>query len=96
MSLDELAKDAQKACALGVPAVATDSGSVGELLDDGCGLLVKPDDPDALAAALLDVYLNPDAARDRAGRAYDLVSARHDVRTQMRELASAFERKDPA
>ncbi len=82
-----------EAMALGVPVVATDSGSVGELLGDGCGLLVKPDDPDALAAALLDVYLNPDAARDRAGRAYDLVSARHDVRTQMRELASAFERK---
>ncbi len=83
-----------EAMALGVPVVATDSGSVGELLDDRCGLLVKPDDPDALAAALLDVYINPDAARDRAGRAYDLVSARHDVRTQMRELASAFQRKD--
>lgn len=82
-----------EAMALGVPVVATDSGSVGELIDEHCGLLVKPDDPDALAAALLDVYLNRDAARERAARAYDLVSARHDVRTQMRELALTFERK---
>jgi colanic acid/amylovoran biosynthesis glycosyltransferase len=82
-----------EAMAFGVPVVATDSGSVGELLDDRCGLLVKCDDADALAAALLNVYRNPDAARERADRAYDLVSARHDVRTQMRELASAFERK---
>ena len=41
-----------EALACGVPAVATDVGGVAELLGDGCGELVPPRDPGALAAAL--------------------------------------------
>jgi glycosyltransferase involved in cell wall biosynthesis len=83
-----------EAMAFGVPVVATDSGSVGEAVDPTSGLLVPPDDPAALAAALFDVYRDPGAARSRAARAYELVSARHDVRAQMRELAAALRGKD--
>ncbi len=83
-----------EAMAFGVPVVATDSGSVGEAVDPTSGLLVPPDDPGALATALFDVYRDPGAARSRAGRAYELVSARHDVRAQMRELAAALRGKD--
>jgi colanic acid/amylovoran biosynthesis glycosyltransferase len=82
-----------EAMAFGLPVVATDSGSVGELLDDECGRLVKPEDPNELANALLDVYLNPGAAQERARRAYQRVASQHDVSTQMRKLARALVRK---
>jgi glycosyltransferase involved in cell wall biosynthesis len=83
-----------EAMAFGVPVVATDSGSIGEVLDDRCGLLVTPGDPDQLAAALLKVYLDPEGAHERAQRAYEVVASHHNVDTQMRELAVALNRKE--
>ncbi|HLI97251.1 MAG TPA: glycosyltransferase [Candidatus Baltobacteraceae bacterium] len=76
-----------EAMAEGVPVVATDSGSIGELLDERSGWIVPSSQPAALANALRDVYLRPEAARIRARRAFEVVAQRHDVRTQMRELA---------
>lgn len=84
-----------EAMAFGVPVVATDSGSVAEAIDSASGSLVAPDDPNALAAALLDVYRDPDGARVRARQAYDAVTRRHDVRTQMHDLAAVIRGKEP-
>lgn len=83
-----------EAMAFGLPVVATDSGSIGELLDDRHGRLVKAGDPNALARALLEVYLDPGAANERARRAYQRVASQHDVAVQMRRLSTAFVRKD--
>ena len=80
--------------AFGLPVVATDSGSIGELIDAQCGLLVKSGDPAELASALLNVLQDPVAAQTRARRAYDLVASEHDVRTQMGKLATALVRKE--
>jgi colanic acid/amylovoran biosynthesis glycosyltransferase len=59
-----------EALAHGVPAVASDVGGVAELLGDGCGWLVPPRDPAALASALSQLLDSPDlrAERARAGR----------------------------
>jgi glycosyltransferase involved in cell wall biosynthesis len=54
-----------------LPIVATDVGSIGEAVAHGeTGLLVAPDDPPALAAALRELLADPQRARDfgRAGR----------------------------
>jgi glycosyltransferase involved in cell wall biosynthesis len=49
------------------PLVATDAGGVVEILDSGrTGLVVPPDDPNALAAALRHLLDHPDEARARA------------------------------
>ena len=76
-----------EAMAYGVPVVSTGSGSVGELLDEGCGHVVAPGDTAALADAILDVYRRPFEASARAAAAYARVAARHDVRQQMRVLS---------
>jgi glycosyltransferase involved in cell wall biosynthesis len=83
-----------EAMAFGVPIVATNSGSIGEAIDAACGMLVPPDDPDRLAGALLEVYRDPDGARVRARRAYEIVAARHDVRARMHDLAAALHAKE--
>ncbi|HEY2555415.1 MAG TPA: glycosyltransferase family 4 protein [Candidatus Cybelea sp.] len=85
-----------EAMAFGIPIVATNSGSVREAVDGESGLLVPADNPSALAAALFDVYRNPETARSRAERAYALVAKRHDVRAQMRDLAAALHGKERA
>jgi glycosyltransferase involved in cell wall biosynthesis len=56
-----------EAFAAGTPVVATDVGGVGELVISGrTGWLVRPDDPEAMAAALADALENPDRARAMA------------------------------
>lgn len=56
-----------EAMAMGVPAVCTAVGGLGEMIDDGVtGRLVPPRDPDALAEGILDVLSDP-ARRARMG-----------------------------
>jgi colanic acid/amylovoran biosynthesis glycosyltransferase len=83
-----------EAMAFGIPVVATDSGSVRELLDGRVGRLVTAGDANALACALLDVYLDPNAAEARARRAHQRVATHYDASTQMQKLAAALTRKE--
>lgn len=79
-----------EAMACGVPVVATDSGSVGELIDEQRGWLVPASSPGDLASALLELYRDPAQAQLRARNARAFVAAEHDVRVQMRTLAAAL------
>jgi glycosyltransferase involved in cell wall biosynthesis len=61
----------------GVPVVATNLGGLPELVDGGCGEVVPPEDPDAMAAALARLLAHPartlamgQAARSRAEREF--------------------------
>ena len=61
--------------ACGVPVIFAGRGEMGELLErEGCGVVVPPEDPAALAAAAADLAGRPDHARalGERGRAYAL------------------------
>ncbi len=58
-----------EAMAAGVPVIASDVGGVPEMLSPDEAVLVPPDHPAALAAALRAAYRAPAAACARAGRA---------------------------
>lgn len=69
-----------EAMASGLPAVATDVGGNRECLADGeCGILVPPEDPGALAAALESLTANPQDRRQLGERARARVDQRYDL-----------------
>jgi colanic acid/amylovoran biosynthesis glycosyltransferase len=56
----------KEAMACGLPVVAAASGGIPELVDESCGILVRPKDPAAIADALQRLYDQP-ALRRRMG-----------------------------
>ena len=61
------------AMALGIPIVGTRAGGIPEVLGGGAGRLVNTQDPEALAAAVLEVLGNPVARADQVARAREAV-----------------------
>jgi len=55
-----------EAMAAGVPIVATAVGGVPQVVSSAEAILVPPDDPTRLAAAIRETLRDPAAARDRA------------------------------
>jgi len=85
-----------EAMAVGLPAVATDSGATRELITDGAGILVPPTDRGALADALRRLGDDPElrarigaAARARVADAFDAERVAETLRGMMAEASSA-------
>jgi len=66
--------------ACGRPVVATDVAGVRESVGEGCGAIVPPGDPGALAAALIDRLRSPELADAEGRRARTHAEANLDVR----------------
>ena len=71
-----------EAMAYGIPVVSTRVGATSEVVEDGVtGRLVPPDDPSAMADAVLELLADP-ARRRRMGQAgYQRALERFDIRT---------------
>jgi glycosyltransferase involved in cell wall biosynthesis len=80
-----------EAMACGLPVVTTGVSGIPELVIDGVtGLLVPPEDPAAVAAALLRLQRDPDLARRLGRKAQDMVRARFDGERLARRLGRLF------
>jgi glycosyltransferase involved in cell wall biosynthesis len=77
-----------EAMAIGIPAIATTSGSVPELLDARTGYLAPPGDAAALATAFARIWRYPHEARARRERAAIVVRAKHNADRQGRALSA--------
>ncbi|MBP1183101.1 glycosyltransferase family 4 protein [Methylobacterium sp. PvR107] len=72
----------------GVPVIATDAGASAEILDNGAaGILVPPRRPDRLAAALADLFEDPDAAATRTRLARTRALSHFGAAAMQRDLA---------
>ncbi len=81
-----------EAMAAGTPVVATGVSGIPELVEDGVnGLLVRPEDPEALADALLRVHRDSELAARLRSAARETVSERFDGDRHARRLAALFE-----
>jgi len=82
-----------EAMAAGVPVVATQVEGVTELVDDGrTGLTVPTDQPDRLAAALVQLLEQPELARRLADAGRRLVRTRYRVERMVSEHERLYEK----
>lgn len=81
-----------EAMSCGLPVVSTPVSGIPELIDDGVnGLLVPPDDPEALASAVRKLHDDPALARRLAEAGRQTVRRKFDGAASARRLAELFE-----
>jgi glycosyltransferase involved in cell wall biosynthesis len=81
-----------EAMAAGAPVIATGVSGIPELVEhEGNGLLVEPDDPEALAAALLRLHEDRELAARLARAGQQTVRERFDGARHAQQLARLFE-----
>jgi glycosyltransferase involved in cell wall biosynthesis len=81
-----------EAMAAGTPVVASGVSGIPELITDGRdGLLVEPEDPEALADALERLHRDPQLAARLGAAGQETVAARFDGERLARRLAALFE-----
>jgi glycosyltransferase involved in cell wall biosynthesis len=74
----------------GLPCVATDVGGIAAVLADGCGRVVPPSNPGALAAAMLEHAANPEAARTIGARGRRRVEERYSLQSVVDRYLETF------
>jgi glycosyltransferase involved in cell wall biosynthesis len=80
-----------EAMAAGLPVVASRTGGITEIVEDGVsGLLVKPGDPAELAAALARVLRGPDTARELVRNALARVRERFSLTRTVERMAAIY------
>ncbi len=81
-----------EAMAARVPVVATEVGGIPEAVDDNrTGLLVPPDDPEALSASLRELLLRPELRERLAETGRRRVEAEFDVNANVAPLFAMFQ-----
>jgi colanic acid/amylovoran biosynthesis glycosyltransferase len=88
---DSMPVAVKEAMAMELPVVVSREVGLPELVDESRGLLVAPGDPEALAAALADLYGRPVVEREALGRAgRRFVEARCNLATETARLREMF------
>lgn len=81
-----------EALARGRPVIAARTGGLPEVVRDGVtGLLVSPDDPDALADAVASLAAEPALARELTARGREDVARRFDIERSLGRLQDEIE-----
>ena len=81
-----------EAMACGVPIVSTRVSGPSEILDEKTALLVEPDDPQAMASAVMTTFEAPQAAADRARAALRSFKANYAEPAVMERYLAACQR----
>ena len=88
---DAFGRTLVEAMLLGVPVVATDAGGHGEIVRHGeTGLLVPPDDADAMAAACVTLVQDPELASAIADRAREDALARFGIARHVEAVEGTY------
>ena len=88
---DGLPNVIREAMALGTPVVASNVAGIPDALKDGCGVLVPPCDPPALARAIVELLDAPDERLRIALSARERVEKKYDMKKTGQRLAAVLE-----
>lgn len=89
---DAFGRTLVEAMLVGVPVVAADAGGHGEIIrHDENGILVPPDDAEAMATAALALLRDPAGARALAERAHAEAQARYNVATHVERISKVYD-----
>lgn len=89
---EHFARPVIEAAAMAKPAVASRFPILAELIEDNAsGLLVPPNDPTALARALVELLRDRSRAHMMGERAYDLARERYDAQKNVRDIEQAYD-----
>lgn len=91
--LEGLGSSILDAMASRLPVVATTAGGIPEIVTDGeSGLLVPPQDPEALAQAILRLYNDRELAARFGQRGYEVVHQRFSAEAMAKKIVDVYER----
>jgi glycosyltransferase involved in cell wall biosynthesis len=79
-----------EAQACGLPVIATEVGGNPDLIDNTCGQLVAPRDPDALAAAMLALLRDAELCKRMGMAARARVTSKHSLDAMAQAYASLY------
>jgi glycosyltransferase involved in cell wall biosynthesis len=81
------------AMALGKPVVATNSGGIPEIIQDGqTGRLVRPADPAALARGIIEMLTNTDNAKLMSARGQEMVRQNFSVEAMVARTTEVYKK----
>ena len=81
-----------EAMGIGLPCIASDVGGIADLIENGeNGVRIPPQDPEALAAALYWVLMQPDFAAELGRNARTTIQQKFDSAESMRKLEEIYQ-----
>ena len=79
-----------EAMAAGVPVISTTTGGIPELLDNGAGILVPPEDSEALANAIERLFKDAELRRELGIKGREKVEKEFAIDSVVREMIEMF------
>mgnify|MGYP000862979628 FL=1 len=79
-----------EAMAAGVPVISTTTGGIPELLDNGAGILVPPEDSEALANAIERLLKYPELRRELGIKGREKVEKEFAIDSVVRKMIEMF------
>lgn len=79
-----------EAMAAGVPVISTTTGGIPELLDNGAGILVPPEDSEALANAIERLFKDPELRRELGIKGREKVVKEFAIDSVVRKMVELF------
>jgi len=90
-SKDILPNSLKEAMSMEVPVVTSRINGIEELVDDGInGILVPPENPEAIADAIVLLFSNPDLRKKMGKEARKKIQKDFNVRVEAKKLEAIF------
>lgn len=85
---DASPRSLMEAMAMGLPCISTNVGGVPDYMDDSCGVLIEPNNPNILAEKIVYILKNKEKAKHLGRRARQRMLENHDLEKNLDRIIS--------